>query len=74
MSDVDAPSVQMDSVRRKVNLEVQMRAHSVTADASDAYHQGTPPDPMSEHGRHIFVRPLRDLNECGLEHMQRGML
>jgi len=29
---------------------------------------------MSEHGRHIFVRPLRDLNECGLEHMQRGML
>jgi hypothetical protein len=74
MANVYAPSVQMDTVRRQVNLEVQMRAHSVTADASDAYHQGTPPDPMSEHGRHIFVRPLRDLNECGLEHMQRGML
>ena len=58
MANVYAPAVQMDAVRRQVNLEVQMRAHSVTADASDADHQGTPPDPMSENGRFIFVRPL----------------
>ena len=54
----------MDTVRRQVNLEVQMQAHSETADATDAYHQGTPPDPMSEQGRHIFVYPLEGLGEC----------
>jgi hypothetical protein len=69
MANMYAPSVQMDTVRRQVNLEVQMRAHSVTADASDAYHQGTPPDPMSENGRFIFVRPLVGLEKCGLKHM-----
>ena len=74
MANVYAPSVQMDTVRRQVNLEVQMQAHSATADATDAYHQGTPPDPMSEHGRHIFVYPLEGLGECDLAHMQRGKL
>jgi len=69
MANMYAPSIQMDTVRRQVYLEVQMRAHSVTADASDAYHQGAPPDSISEHERFIFVRPLAGLEKCGLGHM-----
>ena len=67
MGDVYAPTVQADTVRRQANLEIQLLAHSVTLDASDAYHLGTPLDPLSKHGRFVYVRPIKDLVLAGLD-------
>jgi len=36
VGDVFAPTVQADTVRKQANLEIQLLAHSVTLDASDA--------------------------------------
>jgi hypothetical protein len=59
--------VQADTVRRQANLEVQMQAHSIALDASDANHLGTPLDPLSEHGRFIYVRPVKYLALAGFD-------
>jgi hypothetical protein len=67
MGDVFSPTVGADTVRRQANLEVQLQALSVALDASDAYHLGTPLDPLSEHGRFIYVRPVKDLALAGLD-------
>jgi hypothetical protein len=67
MGDVYAPTVQAETVRRQANLEVQLEAHSIGLDACDAYHLGTALDPLSEHGRFIFVRPVADLALAGVD-------
>ena len=53
LADVYAPSVQQDTVRKQVNLELHLDGFTIVVDAANAYHHGKPCDPRSPNGRHI---------------------
>jgi hypothetical protein len=68
LEDVYAPSVQQDTVRKQVNLELQLNGFTIVVDAANAYHHGTPCDPRSPNGRFIYARLPKGFELLDLDH------